>query len=595
MMKQNINNPSYNPSNLYNLQMKNQYSASGASQQNNQNNNDTIYGSTLSSTPLQVKTKVNLDYGNINGSSMINNKSQLNSPTKHSRKFSHSNRPDQDDDELDNMVDAILNDDELTLNQVIYNVILIFCVIQTIKQSKGSMIVQQNDNKIKVLDTSGTQFKKYSAVALNYEPFNQTTIKDGMIANLTSKIGSQMSRFVEEKKQQNYQNTSRQNIPVEHLDLQSRPQLIQENNDVESDDDFDFLLRQSMERGKLKHNSLQKQVIPPQTNGNQKGIRQSLDFNVDDLLDELRNDQSVEIDNKKLSVNYQTVNRQPTLVKQTSRIQSCPSGIPSKQSTMNRFESDIIDQFSNSDLDIYLDKIKRKYCDEKPKTLEQMNKIYRQRDGVRVYELYIEQQSKQQLKCWVKGLPNDGRSLVKASYEQKSGIFCGFEKLSFSSGDQIKIVSASVENTYLLFGFKVSANQLKHQQDIAEVFAIESTNVRPLFDQYPLGYRSYLLKDWNEIGVHNHNQFLTSSSALPLGNVPIVNELYLAVKDFNPEDTEPLITQEGIKLLNFRSGEILQMTLQTNQGGWFEGYRTNDPDCLCGLTHISAVKKINFQ
>eukprot|EP00347_Sterkiella_histriomuscorum_P018831 403344007 len=488
---------------------------------------------------------------------MMNNKSQLNSPTKHSRKF--SNRPDQDDDELDNMVDAILNDDELTLNQ-------------TIKQSKGSMIVQQNDNKIKDLDTSGTQFKKYSAVAQNFEPFVQLTNKNqnGMIGNLTSKIGK-------------------------HLDIQSRPQHIQENNDAESDDDFDFLLRQSMERGKLKHSSLQKQIKPPQNIDNQKIIRQSQDFNVDDLLDELRNDQSVEIDNKKLSVNYQTVNRQPTLVKQTSRIQSCPSGIPSKQSTMNRFESDIIDQFSNSDLDIYLDKIKRKYCDEKPKTLEQMNKIYRQRDGVRVYELYIEQQSKQQLKCWVKGLPNDGRSLVKASYEQKSGIFCGFEKLSFSSGDQIKIVSASVENTYLLFGFKVSANQLKHQQDIAEVFAIESTNVRPLFDQYPLGYRSYLLKDWNEIGVHNHNQFLTSSSALPLGNVPIVNELYLAVKDFNPEDTEPLITQEGIKLLNFRSGEILQMTLQTNQGGWFEGYRTNDPDCLCGLTHISAVKKINFQ
>lgn len=59
---------------------------------------------------------------------------------------------------------------------------------------------------------------------------------------------------------------------------------------------------------------------------------------------------------------------------------------------MREFESDILDQFSNnSELTVYLEKIKKRYCEEKPKTLEQMNHTYRCRDGVRAFELYVEQ------------------------------------------------------------------------------------------------------------------------------------------------------------------------------------------------------------
>lgn len=78
------------------------------------------------------------------------------------------------------------------------------------------------------------------------------------------------------------------------------------------------------------------------------------------------------------------------------------------------------------------------------------------------------------------------------------------------------------------------------------------------------------------------------------GDADIVHELYLGVKDFNPEDDEQLIAQNGIKILNFRAGEIIQMTIAPNSAGWFEGYRINDPDCVCGISHISSVKKINF-
>lgn len=33
-----------------------------------------------------------------------------------------------------------------------------------------------------------------------------------------------------------------------------------------------------------------------------------------------------------------------------------------------------------------------------------------------------------------------------------------------------------------------------------DIFAVESTNIKPCFDKYPLGYRSYKLKDWEEFG-----------------------------------------------------------------------------------------------
>ena len=58
-----------------------------------------------------------------------------------------------------------------------------------------------------------------------------------------------------------------------------------------------------------------------------------------------------------------------------------------------------------------------------------MNDLYRNRDGVRAFELYIEDHSKPKLRCWIKGIPNDGRVIAKASFEQKGGSFFGYERL----------------------------------------------------------------------------------------------------------------------------------------------------------------------
>ena len=62
-------------------------------------------------------------------------------------------------------------------------------------------------------------------------------------------------------------------------------------------------------------------------------------------------------------------------------------------------------------------------------------------------------------------------------------------------------MSASVDNSYLLFGFKETNQTLNRTIDKVDVFAIESTTVKPKFDIYPPGNRLYRLKDWEEIGV----------------------------------------------------------------------------------------------
>jgi len=66
------------------------------------------------------------------------------------------------------------------------------------------------------------------------------------------------------------------------------------------------------------------------------------------------------------------------------------------------------------------------------------------------------------------------------------------------------------------------------------------------------------------------------------------------IRDFNPEDRERSLDEQGIRLLAFRTGELILMTLCPNKGGWFEGYRHNDPERMCGIAHVSSLKKINF-
>ena len=73
--------------------------------------------------------------------------------------------------------------------------------------------------------------------------------------------------------------------------------------------------------------------------------------------------------------------------------------------------------------------------------------------------------------------------------------------MGFEEGEAIIIISASVDNSYLLFGFKETQFTLQRKVDSVNVYAIESTTVNPQYDIYPPGNRTYTLNDWDEVGM----------------------------------------------------------------------------------------------
>lgn len=87
-----------------------------------------------------------------------------------------------------------------------------------------------------------------------------------------------------------------------------------------------------------------------------------------------------------------------------------------------------------------------------------MQKQYNVRRGVvRPMELFCEYDNKtneQVLKCWIKGIPVDGRLVARASYSQEPTLYAGYKRLKFEKDTAVVIVSASVDNSYLLFGYK---------------------------------------------------------------------------------------------------------------------------------------------
>ena len=77
--------------------------------------------------------------------------------------------------------------------------------------------------------------------------------------------------------------------------------------------------------------------------------------------------------------------------------------------------------------------------------------------------------------------------------------------------------------------------------------------------------------------------------------MPVKNEMYLAIRDFNHMEDEPPITDDNVNFLSFREGEIIIVTHEMNEYGWFEGYRHNDPGRVCGLSHKSMIRRILFK
>ena len=100
---------------------------------------------------------------------------------------------------------------------------------------------------------------------------------------------------------------------------------------------------------------------------------------------------------------------------------------------------------------------------------------------VRPYEIFCEPNANggQCLKCILTGIQADGRVVAKTRFNQVSTFAGGYKKMTFVEGDVVVIISASVENSYLLFGFKETQSTLKRLVDSVEVEAIESTTIKP--------------------------------------------------------------------------------------------------------------------
>ena len=83
------------------------------------------------------------------------------------------------------------------------------------------------------------------------------------------------------------------------------------------------------------------------------------------------------------------------------------------------------------------------------------------------------------LKCWLKGVPADGRLVAKATFSQIQSLYGGYPRMEFEKGTSVVIISASVDNSYLLFGYKETPQTLNKTVDKVNVYAIESTTVKP--------------------------------------------------------------------------------------------------------------------
>ena len=131
-----------------------------------------------------------------------------------------------------------------------------------------------------------------------------------------------------------------------------------------------------------------------------------------------------------------------------------------------------------------------------------------------------------------------------------------------------------------------------------------------MIKEFGTGSRTYYLNDWEDIGLDIHsvkNEIgenildiqltdMENLSVFSPGEPQPLGDIFVAIKDFNPEDREkPLESAGNVRILGYRAGELILMTIPPNKGGWFEGYRFNDPSRLCGLGHISSLKKLLFK
>ena len=73
-----------------------------------------------------------------------------------------------------------------------------------------------------------------------------------------------------------------------------------------------------------------------------------------------------------------------------------------------------------------------------------------------------------------------------------------------------------------------------------------------------------------------------------------VVSLGYALVDFNPKEKEKTFTEDKIRFISFRKGDIFLVTIRPNRFGWFEAYRAGDPTNTLGICHQNFASFYEF-
>ena len=253
------------------------------------------------------------------------------------------------------------------------------------------------------------------------------------------------------------------------------------------------------------------------SNRNKNQIKQYDEDDIDDILKKL--DEDNQEDSKRTAVNLNQESEKFYRMESKSNRKETRNKYELKgklgTTSFNHQESFKTEQITKA-----LNELKNKYNSFLQLNQDGIFNQYRGRNGfIRPVEHFSEIEPKSGkivLLTKIKGVPSDGRLVTESTFRQDQVEFGNYTKMYFEKGKAIIIISASVDNTYVLFGFKETNQTLAKKTDVVQVFAIESTNVKPKFEICPPGIRTYRLSDWNEIGsefsIVGHNGIVSMSS-----------------------------------------------------------------------------------
>ena len=116
---------------------------------------------------------------------------------------------------------------------------------------------------------------------------------------------------------------------------------------------------------------------------------------------------------------------------------------------------------SSEDVSRQLMRLKKKYLNRGTQMTQQgQENLYKKRRAqVRQLEIFSQpdynNNGREQLMCWINKTPKEGLIIGKSRFNQSQGDHGHYTKGSYYEGDTLVLISGSLENSYLLFGFEL--------------------------------------------------------------------------------------------------------------------------------------------